>query len=284
MIRFISRLYSIRIRAWMNGLLVGTGLFVGAFSVASLAQDASMRPPHASEVVGELERASWETVSDDLSLLEVSTALGTRITALRFNLEAYSLAIEQQQKPKGERASRVIERLGAEVVVNGGFFSIGPDEELKPVGMLILDGEARSTAWTRDGGFLALNLEGIPSITLSKEGPPMWAANAIQSKPVLIEPGGKWAMNTNGTDLEARTLFCLLPGKEAALVLVHGGGLTLFEAGWMLRAKKWGGYFGCDSAIALDGGSSTQLSVGGRPDLKISGLSKVQNFVVVKRR
>lgn len=243
-----------------------------------------MRPTHASEVVGELERASWESVSEDLSLLEVSTALGTRIRALRFNLETYKLAIEEQEKRKGERASRAIERLDADIVVNGGFFSIGTDEELKPVGMLILDGVARSTAWTRDGGFLVLDGDGNPAITLSKDGPPKQAANAVQSKPVLIEPGGKWAMNTNGTELESRTLFCLLPDNKALLVVVHGGGLTLFEAGWVLRAKKWGGFFGCDSALALDGGGSTQLSVRDRPDLKISGLSKVQNFVVVKRR
>jgi hypothetical protein len=248
------------------------------------AQDASMRPPHASEAVTALERGDWEPISGKLSLIDVSTALGTRVTAIRVDTSLYQFSIVEHALAKGERASRVQRRLDAALVVNGGFFSVSRDDDLKPVGMLIIEGEAKSKAWTITGGFVALDRAGSPSITLSPDGPPMWARNAVQSKPVLIEPGGSWAMNTNGTDLERRTLFCLLPDGDAIVVLVHGGGLTLFEAGWMLRAREWGGYFNCDSAIALDGGGSTQLSVKDRSDLDITGLTRVQNFLVVSER
>ena len=284
MIRTFARPYMRNMMVLLAGM-VALPFALEAMPIRSAsAQDASMRPSLASEAVFELERKLWETIDDGLAVLDISTALGTRVTALRIDGTKYRFAIEEQSKPKGERASRVRKRLDAEIVANGGFFSVSGDEVLNPVGMLIIEGEARSTAWTRDGGFIALDREGVPSITLSPDGPPMWATNAVQSKPVLIEPGGRWAMNTNGTELDPRTLLCLRADKNVILVSVHGRGLTLFEAGWMLRDKKWGGYFDCDSAIALDGGSSTQLSVKARPDLKISGFSKVQNFIVVTKR
>lgn len=245
------------------------------------AQDASMRPSHASEAVAALEKAQWERLEDGLELIQVNTALGTRIDAIRIDREQYYFKIVEQNRPNGERVRRVQRRLGAAVVVNGGFFKITKDSNLEPVGMLILDGEARSDPWSVSGGYIALDHQGTASITLSPEGPPMWARHAVQTRPVLIEPGGRWAMNTNGTELEHRTLFCLLPDGDAVIVVVHGGGLTLFEAGWLLRAGKWGGYFGCDSAIALDGGGSSQIAVSEREDLYIPGVTRVQNFLAV---
>ena len=68
------------------------------------------------------------------------------------------------------------------------------------------------------------------------------------------------------------------------IVLVSGQGLSLFEAGWLLRGENWGGWFDCDSAIALDGGGSTQLYVADHPEMTIEGATPVQNALVVKRK
>ncbi len=259
--------------------LITTALLAG--SNLAVAQDASQRPALAGEVVGALAAARWDELDNGLSVVQVDTALGTKVTAISIDLRRFRLGILQQETPKGERVRRVLARTDAVLVSNGGFFARSEDETLRPVGMLILDGVELSSHWEITGGYLALDAAGMPAITLSPSGPPAWARNAVQSKPVLIEPGGRWAMNTNGTELARRTLFCLIDEETAVLVLVHGNGLTLFEAGWTMRGKQWGGFFGCDSAIALDGGGSTQLAVQNEPQLSISGLTDVQNFLAV---
>lgn len=260
-------------------------MVVSVFCYSSaLAQDASQRPPHAGEVVGALERAQWETFDDGLRVIEVDTALGTRLTGISIDLERYRFGIIPQKGDEGERVSSVLRRTDARLAINGGFFSVGNDGKLRSVGMLILEGRAQSAAWPTSGGFLALDHGGKPAISLSPDGPPMWAHTAVQSRPVLIEPGGLWAMNTNSSEPARRTLFCLLSDNTALIVIVHGNGLSLFEAGWVLRGRPWGGFFGCDSAIALDGGGSTQLAVRDHENLTVTGLTRVHNIVAVFAR
>lgn len=263
------------------GAVFAALLFACALQSSANAQDASQRPPHASEVVGELERARWQPLERGLNVMRVATALGTRVTAISIDLDAYRFAILPQEREKGERAGRVLQRSDAALVINGGFFAMTDDDALRPVGRLIIDGEARSAAWATAGGYLSLDDEGKPFITLSPDGDPLGAVDAVQSRPVLIEPGGLWAMNTNNAETARRTLFCLRKDATALIVIVHGNGLSLFEAGWVLRGKPWGGFFDCDSAIALDGGGSTQLAVRDNDDLAINGLTRVHNVVAV---
>ena len=51
-----------------------------------------------------------------------------------------------------------------------------------------------------------------------------------------------------------------------------------------MREPEMGGFFNCDSAIAMDGGGSTQIWVKGRPDLSYAGNTPVHNAVVIQRR
>ena len=60
--------------------------------------------------------------------------------------------------------------------------------------------------------------------------------------------------------------------------------LSLYEAGWALRGEEWGGWFDCDSAIALDGGGSTQLYVEQHSKFTVLGDTPVHNAFVVKRK
>ena len=248
------------------------------------AQDATSRPPRAEEAVAALQRASWEQLEEGLSLHQAVTALGTRLTTLKISPRLFRFSIEQQETPMGERAGAVLRRTGGVVAVNGGFFGQKADGQLYPVGELIDDGTSVSGSWSSVGGYLALNDDGVPDITLSSEGAPEWAREAVQTRPVLIEAGGRWAMRTNGTELERRSLFCVLGDGDLLLMVVSGGGLTLYEAGWVLRAANWGGHYGCEKAIALDGGGSTQLKVRGQSQLDVTGLTPVQNLLVVHRR
>jgi exopolysaccharide biosynthesis protein len=260
------------------------GIWLLLSSALSMAQDAGDRPARTSEAVFALQNATWSELEKGLSLLQANTALGTRLTVLRIDPDLFSFSVIQQDRPDGERADEVLNRTGAAIAVNGGFFSIRKDDALAPVGMLMDDGVKISNPWVVTGGFVGISPEGRLKITESEKGIPEGIHEAIQSRPVLIEPGGLWAMRTNANDQERRTLLCLLKEGDAILVMISGGGLSLYEAGWLLRRPDRGGMFGCDSAIGLDGGGSTQLSVRERPELNVTGFSRVQNFLVVSHR
>ena len=265
---------------YLIGMIVLLNLSGQAF-----AQSSAERPTRASEAVEALESSEWVRFEDGLSHLRVVTALGTRLSAFKVSHKEFKFSVVTQNDPGGERIRSMVERNQATLGVNGGFFGIKPDNgELFPVGLLIDDGLAQSSAWSKIGGYLAFTQDGTPQILPTSSGVPKWAKEAIQSKPVLIEPGGLWAMNTNHGDAEDRTIVCSLSDDESLILTVTGGGLTLFEAGWLLRSKAWGGFFDCDSAIALDGGGSTQFFFSDRSDLTITGLTPVHNGLLVTRR
>lgn len=256
-------------------LMLCMGVMPGA------AQDASKRPPRSTEAVEALERAEWQVLREGLRYVKTSTALGTYLSAFEISLDAFRLAVVASDQPDGRTAKAAAKADGVVLAVNGGFFSVR-DGKLKPVGMISVGGVRQGSAWTADGGYLVTSQS--PRIVPSGAGVPTDAPDFIQSKPVLIEPGGVWAMNTNQSLLEHRTAVCLKPGGKAVLLTVSGGGLSLFETGWLLRNREWGGFFDCDSAIALDGGGSTQLHVPGHPELDVEGQTKVQNFLTVMER
>lgn len=252
-------------------------------SGVALSQGVAQRPPLATEAVSSLGQSSWEQLAEGIDTIAAATALGTRITALRIDLELYRFEVLRQSGANGERASTMADREGATAAVNGGFFA-NANGVLFPVGMLMDDGVKLSQPWSATGGYLVLPGSAggeTPRIMPSREGLPEWAHEAIQSRPLIIEPGRRWAMRTNDGNQERRTLVCMLDDGKALIMLVTGGGLSLFEAGWILREPRWGGFFDCDAALALDGGSSTQLHVADRPDLAIEGLTRVDNALGV---
>ncbi|MGB7286141.1 MAG: phosphodiester glycosidase family protein [Salaquimonas sp.] len=248
------------------------------------AQDAANRPARAAEAANALKMTKWREIEDGLSVITASTALGTKLTALKISSEMFRFSVEVQNQPSGERASSVLERTGATIVVNGGFFGLRADGSLYPVGQLVDDGAVLSSPWNSQGGFLSVDGKGEAKIIVSQNGLPSTSIDAIQSRPVLIEPGRKWAMRTNGLELERRTMLCELQDGDYILFTVSGGGLTLYEAGWLFRGPEWGGFFDCDSAIAMDGGGSTQLSIRGQSEFDITALTPVHNFLAISRR
>lgn len=248
------------------------------------AQDANYRPARATEAANALFSSQWKALEEGVSVIQASTALGTRITALKLSQGKVRFSIEQQDNSKGERAGSVLNRTNAFIVINGGFFGERVEGDLYPVGKLIDDGNILSAPWIGQGGYLAIDGSGNIQIFSSQSLIPEDVVEAVQSRPVLMEPGRRWAMNSNGNEPDRRTLLCKLANGDIVLMLVTGGGLTLFEAGWLFRSPAWGGFFDCDSAIALDGGSSTQMSITGYGDLDISGLTAVQNFLVITKK
>lgn len=239
-------------------------------------------PARSAKIASSLSKAEWRVLEDGFEVLQAQTESGIGFAAFKISLEKFAFEIAVQDHPKGERAAHIGERLEAVLAVNGGFFGESKKGELFPVGLMSSMGVPMGRAWLTSGGYLVLGEKTkiVPSI----EGMPLYAREFVQSKPVLIEPGGHWAMNTNSNIQKKRSLFCRLPDGDIIIALATGMGLSLFEAGWLMRAEKEGGFFGCDSAIAMDGGGSTQIWVAGHDELSYRGISPVHNFLIMKHR
>ncbi|MEZ5870562.1 MAG: phosphodiester glycosidase family protein [Nitratireductor sp.] len=258
------------------------GLLFGALSAA--AQESDPAPPRTADAREALTALPWQTLEEGLELKEAISTRGIRLRVFRISVKRFALEIVLQNEALGERADGFGERTGATLAVNGGFFGeTEKDRALFPVGFLRVDGKVHSQPWQSAGGYLSISKSGV-SIRPSREGAAKDAGDEIQSKPLLIEPGGKWAMNTNQQKLRPRTVVCTLGDDMILIAVVSGSGMSLYEVGWLMRDAGVGGYFGCDAALAMDGGGSTQLWVEGEPSLQVVGETPVNNAFVVRRR
>jgi exopolysaccharide biosynthesis protein len=262
-------------------------LLVFMSSLATVPAHAQERlegvPERTEKVAAALANAVWERLNSGLEVLR-SDAGAVRVIALRIDTSLYEFSVEVQSGPDGERVIDFGARKDADIAINGGFFGEKePGKNLFSVGYLQIDGKVLSRPWLNSGGFLVLQ-DGKPAIFPSDGGVPKLPGSKIQSKPLLIESGGRWAMNTDLRNLRRRSLVCLQSDSQVVLVVISGIGMSLYEAGWLLRETRSGGFFGCDAALALDGGGSTQLWVRDNDSLNVIGENPVHNALLLKRR
>lgn len=256
-------------------------LLLCALVLAPLLALAEEVPPRTADMAQALAGEQWSQLAPGLDFIRADSKSGTRVTAFEVSANDFSIRIAVQADPDGERVDAFGGRDDALLAINGGFFGEKePGKGLYPVGLLRAGERNLSAAWTKAGGYLAISADGF-DLRPTGAGVPDGFEQLLQSKPMLIEPGGKWAMNTNSQLQRWRSLLCLKPDGNLVIALVAGFGLSLFEAGWLMRGTQEGGYFGCDSALALDGGGSSQLWVRDRSDLSARGETPVHNAVVV---
>ncbi len=249
---------------------------------ASLANEETI-PPRALLVANHLRALPFENVSTGISAIKTVASNGIELIALRIKPAGYNFELIKQSSPQGNRVNEMGSRHDAQIAFNGGFFKINKKGHKVPVGLLTIDDTRYSSAWKKSGGYLIFRDGNVSILETAGNSVPV-GEKILQSKPVLIEPGGIWAMNTNRAIPKKRTLVCIDDTGDFVVLAIVGGGLSLFEAGWLMRSKKVGGFFNCDSAIAMDGGGSTQIWVKDRPDLSFSGETPVHNAVIIRPR
>ena len=253
-----------------------------AWPTVAMSQQ-SQAPAAAKSVVQALQQANWRSESDGFSILRALTQEGLLITAYRISPRRFSFEIVVQETARGSRARAVGESSGAVLVSNGGFFAVRDEGVLYPIGYLRIEDEVLSKGWPNAGGLIVFTDEGL-TLRPSHKGIPQDGNDILQSRPMLIEPGGKWAMGSNLNEDKLRTILCRRENGEILLVVISRVGMSLFEAGWIMRKSEEGGFFGCDAAVALDGGRSTQVWYSGNQAFSHAGLVPVQNFIVVRQR
>ncbi|MGI9400244.1 MAG: phosphodiester glycosidase family protein [Rhizobiaceae bacterium] len=260
-------------------LLIFFGSVVGA-----AAQNAIQMAPERSRMVVEaLQNSEWKPLKSGMDGMEVQAG-SVSLMALRIDPSKFAFSLMVQSGPDGERVENFGERSNAVVAINGGFFGEKePGKDLFSVGYLKIGKLRHSKAWSKSGGYLVIR-DGNLAIVPTMAGVPKNAEAILQSKPLLIEPGGIWAMNTNQSNMRRRSIVCLQKDNTAILVVVTGLGMSLFEAGWLMREGTVGGYFDCDSALALDGGGSTQIWMRNEKLSGVRGENAVHNALLINNR
>lgn len=149
-------------------------------------------------------------------------------------------------------AATLREERGAWLVMNGGFF----DPENKPLGLVI--GEAGETSPLRnlDQGVFVVDA-GVPRVQHASEPVPARPEVALQAWPRLVVDGRPLQLKPQRS---RRSVICV-PGDGSVLLLVLETPTSLQAIATEIAKPPTEGGLGCWSALNLDGGPSTQLSL-----------------------
>lgn len=253
------------------------------FGIGQGSAQSNDTPSKVVPVLNALKQARWETLQAGLDVLKVITPEGLVVTSYRISPRQFSFSVALQSGSSGSRVREIGEREGAVIVTNAGFFAVNTGGQFYSIGYLRLNDKVLSKGWPKAGGTITFE-DGALTLKPSHSGIPQNEFDVLQSRPMIIEPNGQWAMGSNSGAVKFRTLLCTLESGEVLLTTITRLGLTLFEAGWLLRSQAENGFFGCDAAIALDGGRSTQVWHSGEPQYSFSGFTPVHNFLVIRQR
>ena len=209
---------------------------------------------------------------------------GLAIHVWTFDATRYDLRVVEQKAATGSTIGAFLDRPGDVFAVNGGFFERDDADRLTPSGLLVIDGRTVAPEHERAGsGIVYSNAGGVAIAYRAKAPPRSRMDHALQVGPILVDPGGKVGIYKNSHDRQNRSALCLRTG---AIVLdVVDGGLSLYQLAHLLAARSGDGGLGCDVALNLDGGPSTQaLFRSGSRRIEVPGDWPVQNALVVSSK
>jgi len=235
-----------------------------------------------------LGKTNWAEIDRGMSYLKVvQPEDGVIISAWRIDPSGFSIKVIKPENEYGSGLDWLRKQPGVVLAFNGGQFEKEPTGRLHASGLLIIDGIKVNNAWAEAaGGVLAVSNENRLRILPTRELSPSMVGvrYAVQANPVMIESGGKWAMRTNDHYKQNRTAACLTRDGKLIVVIVTGtSGLSLYELAELLMPGASRGIFDCDSAIALDGGPSTQ-GYSSPNDVEIPGGWNIHDAVVIARQ
>jgi uncharacterized protein YigE (DUF2233 family) len=214
--------------------------------------------------------------------MDVAARFGTeRATILR--LDPSSVRFEVRYDPAHpRRLSAWAAESGASLAINGGYFT--PENEA--IGLLVANGQSWGSTLGTFAGMFVVTQEGRASVRWLATWPydPSEAlAEAVQSFPVLVKPGGELGFPADADDgtPDRRTVIAQDRTGRIVILVAPSGLLSLHE----LSAFLAGGDLDLDTALNLDGGSSTGLwlDAGGR-EIKIDSGSPLPAAILVWQR
>lgn len=238
----------------------------------------------------EAASADWSAVEPGLEYRRVESAdFAVTVLAWRFDPQHLRLDVARAETSRGETAESFRRRLEARLAINAGFFDLDIQERLSPVGLLVVGGREikpfderkavnplTGVLYVKDGQVGVMPARQY----VSSEG----FDSALQTGPLVVDPGGRNGIYRNSFDRQNRSAVCIDFQGRPVVVQVSGG-LSLYEFGELLSTREADGGFGCERAINLDGGPSSQVSfAAGELSVEAPGLWKVGSSLVLVDR
>jgi uncharacterized protein YigE (DUF2233 family) len=248
-------------------------LLVCALLGSLLTSGLSAEEPRATEwtaLAPGLWYRSWQVLTDDGSTVDAQVFRAdprivhmTVLDARRVDRNVARVAVLRQETQ-------------AYLVVNGGFF----DEKAQPLGLVVGDGGQTSPLRKVDQGVFVISMS-KPTILHSRDPLPAPIDAALQSGPRLVVDGRALQLKPQ---VSRRSAICL-PGDGTAMVVVVPRPVSLSDLARSLVRQPGDGGLGCWSALNLDGGPSTQLSVATPAlNLEVEGGWGVPNGIAILQR
>ena len=199
-----------------------------------------------------------------------------------FDPKRFALKVRQQASVGGQSIGDFLTDPGDVLAINGGFFDTDSRQRLTPSGLLIIDGALIRDVTDKGSGIVFTTTDGV-GIVRRQDFRAAGVIHAVQSGPLLVDPGGKLGIYKEDFDRQSRSAICLV-GDAVRIVMVEGG-LSLLELARVLSSPRDAGGLACEVALNLDGGPSTQAVVqaGGR-ETALVGRWRIQNALVISRR
>ncbi len=176
----------------------------------------------------------------------------------RLDQNQFRLDIAFAETPKSLQTWQ--EETNAAMVINGGYFSID-NGRYSPDGLTIVNGEAFGNSFEGYGGMLATHQDRAELRSLVQKpydsSEPLQAA--LQSFPVLVQPGGKLGFGADREDnaRARRTVIAQDKNGRILFIVAPEGYFTLHQLSAYLTESN----LNLDIAVNLDGGGSTGVLV-----------------------
>jgi uncharacterized protein YigE (DUF2233 family) len=248
----------------------------------------SIVPATESQPVPAILSASKETrpqqVIDGVTYKTVKLpAYEINVHVWGFDPAKFHIKTVQQSTSEGQNVDEFLRGPKDVFATNGGFFDIDSRSRLSPSGLLVVDRTTVRDVSPKGGSGVVYATDSTVGIVRRENFPREGVHSAVQCGPLLVDPGGKMGIRRNDFDRQNRTAVCLKSGSIAAIVVE--GGLSLFELAEVLSASPDNGGIGCEVALNLDGGPSTQAIFRSERDrVTVAGRWRLQNALVVSRR
>jgi hypothetical protein len=272
----------LRVVAALVGLLIS--LPPSAAQQATDPKPDTKSEPDLAGLLTATKGMKMTTVEPGLSVGAVAyPPFGIRIHVFDFARDRFALRVAEQRAETGNRAPDFLADKDDVFAINGGYFERSRRRKLSSSGLLIVDGQTVAPEHDRAGsGIIYSGRDGI-GITYRKNFTDRsGVGEALQAGPILVDPGGIKGIYKVGKRYN-RSALCLRGSSFTAFVVE--GGISLFQLADLLSLPESEGGFGCDVAINLDGGPSTQAALrAGSAQAEIAGEWTVHNALIVSRK